>query len=118
MAASVAFYTQVLDFRVFGVWPTEGDPAYAALVREGHELHLSSHAGDGVFGQSMVVRVADVDAVFAAIVARGFTPPDRPESPIHMGPTDQTWGTRDFVVDDPDGNRVCFSQLSGEEANE
>jgi catechol 2,3-dioxygenase-like lactoylglutathione lyase family enzyme len=111
MAASLGFYTQVLDFEAVGVWPSPDDPAYAVLMRDGREMHLSSHAGDGVYGQSLVVRVEDVDALFAAVLARGFIPPDRPESPIHTGPTDQTWGTRDFVVDDPDGNRVVFSQL-------
>ena len=110
IAESIRFYTQTLDFDLTGVFPEAVDPAYAVLSRQGDELHLSSHAGDGVPGQSIVIPVPDVDAVFAQIIARGHRLPDRPESPIHQGPTDQTWGTRDFVVDDPDGNSIVFTQ--------
>lgn len=97
-------------FELFGVWPAAVDPAYAILTREGDELHLSSHAGDGVPGQSVVVLVDDVDAVFTAVVARGHDTSAKADSPIHQGPTDQTWGTRDFAVDDPDGDTVCFTR--------
>lgn len=110
IAASIDFYTRKLDFDLASVFPAPTDPAYAILTRGGHELHLSSHAGDGVLGQSVIVLVEDVDAVFAGIMARGHRPPDKPDSPIHQGPTDQTWGTRDFAVEDPDDNTVVFVQ--------
>jgi hypothetical protein len=29
---------------------------------------------------------------------------------VHEGPLDQTWGTREFYVDDPDGNTIRFVQ--------
>jgi hypothetical protein len=29
---------------------------------------------------------------------------------VHAGPIDQTWGTREFYVDDPDGNTLRFTQ--------
>ena len=51
----------------------------------------------------------DVDALFNAFVARGLVPPER-DSPVHRGPTDQSWGTREFYVDDPDGNTLRFVQ--------
>jgi hypothetical protein len=37
-----------------------------------------------------------------------------PEAPqlVHEGPVDQTWGTREFYVDDPDGNTLRFVQHS------
>lgn len=110
IARSIAFYTGVLDFELQGVWPEAADPAYAFLTRQGREMHLSSHAGDGVVGQHLIVRVEDVDAVAAAVFARGHDASAKPDSPIHQGPTDQTWGTRDFAVDDPDGNTVVFVQ--------
>jgi hypothetical protein len=28
--------------------------------------------------------------------------------PVHLAPLDQTWGTREVYVDDPDGNTLCF----------
>ena len=56
----------------------------------------------------MVITTDDVDALFARYRARGLVIPDRPESPVHQGPLDQTWGTREWYVDDPDGNTVRF----------
>ena len=29
---------------------------------------------------------------------------------VHEGPIDQSWGTREFYVDDPDGNTLRFTQ--------
>ena len=85
------------------------DPSFAVLTRAGDSLFLSSHAGDGAFGQAVVVMAEDVDALFKTFVARGLVPPPR-ESPVHQGPTDQSWGTREFYVDDPDGNTLRFTQ--------
>ncbi len=87
----------MLDFTCFGVWPDHGDPAFGVLMRGDDELHLSSHAGDGVFGQAMVVLTDDADAQFAAYLARGLDPSAKPDSPVHQGPVDQTWGTREFL---------------------
>jgi catechol 2,3-dioxygenase-like lactoylglutathione lyase family enzyme len=113
IARSIAFYTGVLDFELVGVWPEAVDPAYAILTRQGREMHLSSHGGDGEFGAHMVALTEDVDAVFAGVIARGHDPSAKAGSPIHQGPTDQTWGTRDFAVDDPDGNTVVYVQRPG-----
>jgi len=107
---SVAFYTEVLDFRLVGVWPEPADPGFAVLTRNGDELHLSSHGGDGAYGQSVTVLVDDVNELFARFRARGLDGSHKPDSPIHQGPTDQTWGTREFCADDPDGNKVCFTR--------
>jgi catechol 2,3-dioxygenase-like lactoylglutathione lyase family enzyme len=110
IATSVAFYTEVLDFRVREEWSVLTDPGFAWLEREGHVINLSSHAGDGVPGQAVVVEVADVDALFAGFRARGLDPSGKPDSPVHQGPLDQTWGTREFYADDPDGNVLRFTQ--------
>ncbi|MFC5342512.1 bleomycin resistance protein [Brevundimonas staleyi] len=107
---SIAFYTEVLDFELVGVWPEPADPAFSILMRDEAELHLSSHSGDGAYGGSVTVLTDEVDALFVRFKARGLDTSAKPDSPIHQGPTDQTWGTREFCVDDPDGNRVCFTQ--------
>ena len=106
--ASIGFYTRVLDFTCVGVWPEDEDPAYAVLMRGADEVHLSSHTGDGVPGQALGVVIEDADALFAAFRARGLSPPTRPDSPVHQGPTEQSWGTIEFYVDDPDGNTLRF----------
>jgi hypothetical protein len=36
--------------------------------------------------------------------------PYRPESPVHNSPVDQTWGAREFYVNDPAGNTLRFAQ--------
>ena len=108
---AIAFYTQVLDFDR----PSEGpgisdqsDPGFCILYREGEELHLSSHSGDGQFGQAIAILVPEVDALFAGFLKRGLDTSAKPNSPVHQGPTDQTWGTREFYVDDPSGNTLRF----------
>lgn len=63
-------------------------------------LHLLSHAGDGVVGGVVYILVDNVDALHAEFVDRGV--------PIHIEPTDQTWGMREMYVRDPDGNSVRF----------
>jgi len=105
---SVEFYTKVLDFGRIS-HADLSDPCHVVLRRAGDVLYLSSHAGDGPFGVRVVVVTEDVDVLFKKFIARGLVPPKR-DSPIHHGPTDQTWGTREFAVDDPDGNMIVFAQ--------
>lgn len=86
------------------------DPSFSILSRDGDRLFLSSHRGDGEFGQAVVVTTTNVDAGFHKFRERGMRTPGNPASPVHEGPTDQTWGTREFYVDDPDGNILRFTQ--------
>ena len=109
--ASLAFYTGVLDFRHVGGDGRLDDPAFVVLARGGDRLILSSHAGDGAFGQAVVVTTADVDADFDRFRARGRRPPPASAgSPVHAAPLDQTWGTREVYVEDPDGHTLRFVQ--------
>lgn len=112
MARAVDFYSRVLDFTHHGTWPAMADPAYAVMLRDGAEMHLSSYPSDTV-GQTVMVRVADVDAAHRALLARGLDQSHRADSPVHLGPTDQSWGTREFYAADPDGNTICYAQLLG-----
>jgi hypothetical protein len=77
-------------------------------MKDGAEVLLSRHAGDGVFGSVNRIFVDDVDERYATFRARGLDTTRRPESPIHIAPVDQTWGLREFAVTDPDGNGLCF----------
>jgi hypothetical protein len=78
------------------------------LIRDGAELQLSRHAGDGVFGSVNRVFVDDVDERYATFRERGLDTAKRPESPVHTAPVNQTWGLREFSVIDPDGNHLNF----------
>ena len=107
---SLRFYTEILDFE--RRWPGHEDQEMANgvvdLMRDGAELQLSRHAGDGVFGSTNRAFVNDVDERYLRFRARGLDTTKRPESPVHTAPVDQTWGLREFAVSDPDGNNLCF----------
>lgn len=102
LSRALAFYVGVL-----GAEQLWDDPAYVGVRWRGVEIHLSTNAGDGAFGAATVIRVDDVDDVFAELKARGYVPrTDR--GPVFEAPTDQTWGTRELYVSDPDGNTLRF----------
>jgi len=111
---SLAFYTGVLDFERVDGDDDLGDPSFSVLSLDGYQLFLSSHRGDGKFGQAIVITTNDVDALVVKFRERGLSTPGNPDAPetVHEGPIDQSWGTREFYVDDPDGNTLRFTQAS------
>jgi len=111
ISAALDFYTSVLDFAIVGGDERVEDPAYRVLARASDYLILSSHRGDSRPGQAVVVTTDDVDADWRKFCSRGLVP-SKPGSvsPVHAGPLEQTWGTREFYVDDPDGNTLRFTQ--------
>jgi catechol 2,3-dioxygenase-like lactoylglutathione lyase family enzyme len=110
MRKSLAFYTDVLGFERVDSDNTLDDPSFCVLSRAGNRLFLSSHRGDGEYGQAIVVETDDVDGEWHALRQRGLQPPGNANSPVHEGPINQSWGTREFYVDDPDGNTLRFTQ--------
>ena len=112
METSITFYTKVLDFEWIDGDDDNNDPSFSVLMREGHSLILSSHKGDGTFGQAIVVQTDDVEALFRKFRTRGLKTPGNSDAPeeVHEGPIDQSWGTREFYVKDPDGNTLRFTQ--------
>ena len=112
MKASLAFYSTILDFTIADRDEDLTDPSFSVIEREGGYIILSSHRGDGEFGTSLVVTTNNVDALFRKYLERGLKTPGNPDAPklVHEGPIDQTWGTREFYVDDPDQNTIRFTQ--------
>jgi len=112
MRASLTFYTNVLDFEHVDGDDELSDPSFIILSRDGDQLFLSSHRGDGVFGQAIAITTDDIDTLFHRFRERGLDTPGNPDAPeeVHEGPIDQTWGTREFYVADPDGNTLRFVQ--------
>ena len=100
---SIAFY-QKLGFRFADPW--EG--FYAIGHRDGLELHLkkpAAHATDRTFRRDhehldAAAGVDGIEAFFEHCVANGVTVV-RP-----LAPTE--WGTKDFYIEDPDGNVISF----------
>ena len=113
MRKSIAFYTGVLDFEHVDGDDELTDPCFSALAREREQLWLSSHRGDGRYGQAIAVTTTDIDSLFRKFRERGLRTPGNPDAPrfVHEGPIDQSWGTREFYVDDPDGNTLRFTQM-------
>lgn len=108
---SIAFYTKVLDFEFVGRWPESGSPAFSELNRDDDILYLSTHSGDGAFGSVIVIPTESCDKVVKRFKSRGLDTSNKKESPVHQGPVDQTWGTREFYVTDPSGNTLRFMEL-------
>ena len=107
---AIAFYTNVLDFTL--KYSDEANNEWAIeLVNNDAEILLASR--DGTPRIAIIVRVDDVDALFKKYVERGLIVPNNPDSPVHNGPIDQTWGMREFYVNDPNGNTLRFSTPIG-----
>ncbi|MBL8913013.1 MAG: VOC family protein [Archangium sp.] len=101
---ALKFYVDVLGAKLeFREGP------YSGVKWNEHRFHVSQNSGDGALGAATVVDVDDVDAVFTALTRNGYVAPtDR--GPVFLGPTDQTWGNREWYVADPDGNVLRFTR--------
>ena len=106
---SLAFYRDALGWQVECDWGGGGEPRGAQLSGGGvkiviAEQHASGDRGwsHGINGRrpTLHLRVEDLDVRFAQL--RGadvVVPPERTH-----------WGTRWFVVRDPDGNLIAYEQ--------
>lgn len=112
MQTAIDFYVGILDFELVDSDLDLSDPCFKVLSRKGELLFLSSHQGDGTFGQAIAVLTDHIDGLFQAFRKQGLRTPGDPAFPVtvHQGPIDQSWGTREFYVDDPDGNTIRFIQ--------
>jgi len=106
---AVEFYCSMLGFAADFSYSTSPDgPAYAGVSLDGHQVHLSTFAGDGSTGATAYLYVDDVDAIFATLLRAGLRTPGNPDSPVEETPVDQSWGMRELYVRDPDGNTLRF----------
>jgi catechol 2,3-dioxygenase-like lactoylglutathione lyase family enzyme len=113
MQRSLAFYTGVLEFTLR--WPQHRELSMSSgvvdIVCAGAVIQLSIHMGANPTASSVnleLERSEDVDAAWARFTSCGLDQSHRVASPVHLGPLDQTWGTREVYVNDPDGNCLCF----------
>jgi uncharacterized glyoxalase superfamily protein PhnB len=98
------FYIGFLGFDVdFEHRFSDDAPLYLGVSRDGFELHLSEHHGDGSPGGRVRVQVSDIDGFYAELAARNY----KYNKP---GILDQDWGQREIIVDDPFGNKLVFCQ--------
>jgi catechol 2,3-dioxygenase-like lactoylglutathione lyase family enzyme len=104
MAAALDFYTRLLDFEL-APWDSPDD-IVVSLIRGGLELMLTALPTDQAARVNAILLVDDSDALFARWTDRGLDQSRRTGSPVHLGPVDQSWGTREFYVTDPFGNTL------------
>lgn len=113
-AEAFAFDTKILDFEYVdgGDGASGEEAAFCVLSGAGDQIFLSNF--DGGTRSVIAIMTDDVDALFRKFRARGLRTPGDPDVPaeeVHQGPVDQTWGTREFYVEDPDGNSLRFAQV-------
>ena len=107
--AAVDFYCSTLGFVIdFTYVASPEGPTYVGVSLDGHQIHLSTFAGDGVTGTAAYLYVDDVDVLFRGFLQRGFKTRGNRPSPVDDGPVDQTWGMREVYVREPDGNTLRF----------
>lgn len=112
IAAAIGFYKQLGFALIFQDDPDS--PRYAAVKREGIELHLQwadpsqlGHPGDRPAYRFLV---DDVVALYAEFKAGGAV--NRASGDINPwhAPADTTWGTKEFHLRDPGRNSLQFYQ--------
>jgi catechol 2,3-dioxygenase-like lactoylglutathione lyase family enzyme len=111
---SAAFYRDALGWRTVAAWGGEAEPrglilnggTVEVVLAERHptEDHSWSH---GVNGQrpTLHLNVENLEARFAEIGAK---------AEVVVRPEATHWGTRWFVVADPEGNLIAFEQPNAE----
>jgi catechol 2,3-dioxygenase-like lactoylglutathione lyase family enzyme len=103
---AVAFYTTILDFKL--KYPENLQNEWVIELTHGDAEILLARM-DGTPRTVLYVNVGDVDAAFEKYISRGLIVPDNPDSPVHNRPIDQTWGLREFYINDPGGNTLRFA---------
>jgi catechol 2,3-dioxygenase-like lactoylglutathione lyase family enzyme len=103
--AALAYYTGALGFRPLFVYGET--PFYAHVARDAAILalrHVSRPVIDHSAGEDLLsafVEVSDVDALHASLQAAG--------AHIWQAPRDEPWAMRSLIVNDLDGNLICFA---------
>ena len=98
------YYCRVLGFEKMSAYrtnPDARDSCYLALVRDGVWLHLQSFKPERAGMTDAFLWVSDVDRLYEEVAARGAV--------VQLPPTNQSWGTRETGIRDPDGNVLVFA---------
>jgi catechol 2,3-dioxygenase-like lactoylglutathione lyase family enzyme len=108
--ASLAFYRDVLGWSVSKTWGGNGNGRGAVLSGGGVKVVLAERLAEASAGAEHGAR-PDVHLDIHDIDARFRTLPKGAH--IVTEPEETHWGTRWFVVRDPDGNVIAFEELHG-----
>lgn len=104
LLATLAFFERKLGFAT-----DFADTAYAAVVRDGVELHLFACDEPGICEwTSCRVMITGIDAYYEALVAHGGV--IHPNGPLVTKP----WGLREFTALLPGGAAIAFFEAPAE----
>jgi catechol 2,3-dioxygenase-like lactoylglutathione lyase family enzyme len=107
--ASLAFYRDVLGWTPTSSRGEGGSQRAVALTGGGIEIVLSERPVSGTAAAPAASARFEVHLDIHDIDARFLEMPKGPH--VVMEPGETAWGTRWFVVRDPDGNRIAFEEL-------
>jgi len=103
--AALAHYIDALGFHPLFVY---GDPPFYAHVARDQAIlalrHVTKPVIDHTAGEALLsafIEVSDVDALHRSLQAAGAT--------IWQAPRDEPWAMRSLIVNDLDGNLICFA---------
>jgi len=107
--ASLAFYRDVLGWSVTESWGGNGKGRGAMLSGGGIKVVLAersteSTGGGDSSGPDVHLDIHDIDERFRALPKGAH---------VVIEPQSTHWGTRWFVVRDPDGHLIAFEELHG-----
>jgi uncharacterized glyoxalase superfamily protein PhnB len=104
VAKAREFYIGYLGFSVDFEHRFHDDaPLFMGISRQGVQLYLSEHHGDGTPGTHVIVDMTGVDELHRELHSTNYR---------YMNPGIQTqeWGTRELCVVDPFNNKLIFSE--------
>ena len=101
---SVAFYRDVLGWSVTQEWGGNGEDRGAILSGGAVKVVIAQRGPDKDALPNVHLDIHDVDARFRKMP---------PGAHVVKAPEDTEWGTRWFVVKDPDGNLIAFEEVHG-----
>jgi catechol 2,3-dioxygenase-like lactoylglutathione lyase family enzyme len=105
IARSLEFYCSILGFSVVF---TNGSPlSFAVLRRDEASIHLCVRPESAGSCHAHIM-LSDLDSFYNKLISTGVI--------VRQPPKVQSWGLRDIVIADPDGNTFEFAEPTGESA--
>lgn len=102
------FYVEFLGFKIDWEHRFEpGLPLYMQISKDDCILHLSEHHGDCSPGAAMRIVTTELDAFQQELLVKQY-------KYARPGIEDTPWGNRDMSIGDPFGNRLTFTNSSGD----
>ena len=100
---SLQFYRDVLGWDVTDSWGGDGEDKSAILSGGGMKVVIAERSF-GPEQPSVHLDIHDIDKRFKKLP---------PGTHVLRAPEETPWGTRWFVVRDPDGNVIAFEEIHG-----